>query len=208
MPYLVFEWLEGRTLEDELCAAGALSLRRAVWIARQCADGLRDLECSGLAHGDIKPQNIFLTLGGDVKLLDLGFARSIVPSPSWAAIAELAGTPEYMAPESSARDSAAGGLAAPIAKEMYSLGVTLYRMLTGRLPFVGESASLVMAHHRQVKPTLLRHFRPDAPRELCDLVGRMLAKQPIRRPASLRALIRELVDLELLVLSAELSEED
>ena len=64
MPYLVFEWTEGRTLEDELHVEERLSLRRAVWIARQTADAMRDLECDGLAHGDIKPQNIFITHPG------------------------------------------------------------------------------------------------------------------------------------------------
>jgi serine/threonine-protein kinase len=199
-PFLVFEWLEGRTLEDELADEGRLSLRRAVWIARQCADGMRDLECAGLAHGDIKPQNIYITLGGEVKLLDLGFVRSITaPSKRPTTGGPLAGTVEYLAPESL---SPAGFQ--PVAKDIYSLGVTLYRMLTGRLPFVGESASIVMLQHRQTKPTLLRHYRPDAPRELADLVSRMLAKQPFRRPSNLLALVRELVDLELSILAAEI----
>ena len=86
------------------------------------------------------------------------------------------------------------------------MGITLYRSLTGRLPFVGETASEVLQHQRQTRPTLLRRFRPDVPGELADLVGRMLAKQPMRRPQSLRALIRELVDIELTLLSAELAD--
>jgi len=199
IPYLVFEWVTGRTLEDEL-SDGALSLRRAVWIARQCADGMQDLERVGLAHGDIKPQNVFVTFGGEVKLLDLGFVRPINVSPN-GPTAEWAGTPEYTPPESLSRE-----FAHPITKDLYSLGVMLYRMITGRLPFVGDTASIVLVHQRQTKPTLLRHYRPDAPRELSDLLGRMLAKQPLRRPQGLQGLIRELVDLELLFLSSELAE--
>ena len=161
VPFLVFEWLEGRTLEEELRDVGPLTLRRAVWMARQTADGMQDLERCGLAHGDIKPQNIFITLGGEVKLLDLGFVRSIAAMPGPGAADTLLGTPEYLAPE-----SLVSGVALPVAKDMYALGVTLYRMLTGRLPFVGDSPAELMVQHRQVKPTLLRRHRPDAPRAL------------------------------------------
>ena len=91
---------------------------------------------------------------------------------------------------------------------MYSLGITLYRMLTGRLPFVGSGTVDVLVQHRQSRPTLLRRFRPDAPRELSDLLGRLLAKQPFRRPQDLRSLIREFVELELILLSSEISEGD
>jgi serine/threonine protein kinase len=200
VPFLVFEWLEGRTLEEELRDVGPLTLRRAVWMARQTADGMQDLERCGLAHGDIKPQNIFITLGGEVKLLDLGFVRSIAAMPGPGAAATLLGTPEYLAPE-----SLVSGVALPVAKDMYALGVTLYRMLTGRLPFAGDSPAELMVQHRQVKPTLLRRHRPDAPRELSDLVGKMLAKQPFRRPHNLRSLIRALVDMEISLLTSELA---
>jgi eukaryotic-like serine/threonine-protein kinase len=203
VPFLVFEWLDGRTLEDELRIEERLSLRRAVWIARQTADGMRDLECAGLAHGDIKPQNIFITHHGEVKLLDLGFVRPITPSAGRPVADEFVGTPDYLAPE-----SLTPGVKQPVIKDMYSLGITLYRMLTGRLPFVGSGATAVLVQHRQSKPTLLRRFRPDAPRELSDLLGRLLAKQPFRRPQDLRTLIRELVELELILLSSEINEDN
>jgi len=203
VPYLVFEWADGKTLEEELRDEEQLSLRRAVWIARQTADGMRDLECAGLAHGDIKPQNIFITLSGEVKLLDLGFVRPILPSAGRSMPDDFAGTPDYLAPE-----SLTAGVTQPVVKDMYSLGITLYRMLTGRLPFVGDAASAVMVQHRQTKPTLLRRYRPEAPRELCDLIGRLLAKQRFRRPQDLRSLIREFVELELILLSSEITEGD
>lgn len=203
VPYLVFEWIDGKTLEEELREEERLSLRRAVWIARQTADGMRDLESAGLAHGDIKPQNIFITLGGEVKLLDLGFVRSIAPARERSAWDGLAGTPEYLAPESLSR-----GVMQPVVKDMYSLGVTLYRMLTGRLPFGGDTASDVLLQHRQARPPIVRRYRPEAPRELSDLVGRLLAKQPFRRPQDLRSLIRELVELELILLSLEIPDGD
>jgi eukaryotic-like serine/threonine-protein kinase len=201
VPYLVFEWTEGRTLEDELRVEERLSLRRSVWIARQAADAMRDLECNGLAHGDIKPQNIFITLPGEVKLLDLGFVRPIHPAASRPVPDEFLGTPDYLAPE-----SLTSAITQPVVKDMYSLGITLYRMLTGRLPFVGSGTADVLVQHRQSRPALLRRFRPDAPRELSDLLGRLLAKQPFRRPQDLRTLIREFVELELILLSCEIDE--
>jgi serine/threonine-protein kinase len=111
------------------------------------------------------------------------------------------GTPEYMAPESLTKT-----LSPPVAKDVYSLGVTLFRMLTGRLPFSGDTPAALAALQRQSRPPLARHYRPEIPRELADLVGRMLAKQPIRRPQNLRSLVREMVDLELLLISTELNE--
>ena len=113
VPFLVFEWLEGRTLDEELRGEGPLSLRRAVWMARQTADAMHDLERCGLAHGDIKPQNIFITLGGEVKLLDLGFVRPIAVQPGPNAGDTLLGTPEYLAPE-----ALVSGTALPVAKDM------------------------------------------------------------------------------------------
>ena len=114
VPYIVFEWLNGRTLEDELTAEGPLSLRRAVWMARQCADGMRDLECAGLAHGDIKPQNLFLTIGGELKLLDLGFVASIVGSEANLPADAFAGTPEVHGSGIAVRCAFAGGDQGPL----------------------------------------------------------------------------------------------
>ncbi|MEX2286009.1 MAG: serine/threonine-protein kinase [Planctomycetaceae bacterium] len=189
---LLFEWLDGITLEQRLAREGALPVGTAVWIARQCAQGLADLAQAGYAHGDVKPSNIILTQGGDAKLVDLGFARSIVGRREGASTRLFTGTAEYMAPEALLPQASS-----PITKDVYSLGISLFRMVTGCLPFVGDTTTVTLRLQRTARPPQLRRKCPSAPRELAVLVDRMLAKQPIRRPASLTELVRSLINVEL-----------
>jgi serine/threonine-protein kinase len=187
----LFEWLEGESLESRLGARGQIPVETTVWVARQCVQGLLALEQAGFSHGDIKPANIFLASSGDVKLVDLGFARSTGIKPSDASKV-LTGTAEYMAPESLSRlDSP------PIAKDVYSLGITLFRMLTGELPFVADTTADVLQLQRTARPPQLRRRCPEVPSEFAQVVQQMLAKQPIRRPTCLRDLVRTLIDFEL-----------
>ena len=194
-PYTILEWVDGVSLEQRLSGGQRLPVGQAVWIARQCALGLTALEQAGYSHGDVKPANIFLTAGGPVKLIDLGFARAAEGSRTRSRDNPMMGTPEYLAPETLSRAPAN-----PVTGDMYSLGVTLFRMLTGRLPFAAEAPAEILRHQRQSKPPLLRRWCPEAPRELAGLVNRLLAKQPIRRPRSLSALVEELIRLELMTL--------
>ena len=203
LPYLVLEWLSGRTLESRLIAERKLLCRDALWIGRQCAQGLHALVKAGFTHGDIKPSNIFLCADGVVKLIDLGFAR-----PDRQAASELAegderkivGTPEYMAPETMAAVESGGP-----ARDVYSLGVTLYRMLTGVLPFQGQTAGEILKQQQQAVPQRLRSLAPHVPGEVDDLVTRLLSKQPLRRGRGLSWLIHDLIGLELSYLAAESS---
>ena len=193
-PHIILEWLDGCSLEQLLQhESEPLPVCKALWIARQCAAGLADLEQAGYAHGDVKPANIFVEPQGEAKLVDLGFARQLNMSGG----GPLSGTPEYMAPE-----SLCPAELHPVQRDIYSLGVTLYRMLTGRLPFAGDSAADVLHQQRSARPPLLRRLRPEAPRALADFVGRLLAKQPLRRPANMQAVVRELIRLELAALTA------
>jgi serine/threonine-protein kinase len=193
--YMVLEWHPGQTLERLLDAEPRLPIERALWIARQAAQGLRDLLQAGYTHGDVKPANVLVGHDGAVKLLDLGFARAVVGSRrdeaprNWGV---LTGTPEYLAPEALQRGSANG-----MAKDLYSLGIMLYRMLTGRLPFQGETAAEILKQQRAAIPYPLRHLAPDVSRELAELVESLLAKQPIRRPASYAEVIDRLIGAEL-----------
>jgi serine/threonine protein kinase len=200
-PHLVLEWLAGKTLEARLADGQRLFCREALWIARQCAQGMHALLAAGYTHGDIKPSNIFVLNGGRVKLIDLGFAR-----PDHQIAADLVetddrpvtGTPEYLAPEVLVHGDAGG-----VARDVYSLGVTLFRMLTGSLPFKGESIVDILRQHQQSLPPRLRSLAPDVPREVSGLVQRLLSKQPLRRGGGLSWLIDELIGLELSLLTAE-----
>jgi serine/threonine protein kinase len=189
---VLLEWLDGTTLESRLQEERSLSVATSVWIARQCAAGLLALEQAGFAHGDVKPANLFLARTGEVKLVDLGFCRSIRPGGNSGSSPVLTGTAEYLAPESLSRHESN-----PVLRDVYSLGVTLFRMLTGELPFAAETTSLVLQLQRTARPPILRRKRPEVSAELARLVQQMLAKQPIRRPANLRSLVRTLIDFEL-----------
>jgi serine/threonine-protein kinase len=200
-PFLILEWLAGRTLESRLGTGQRLFCREALWIARQCAQGMHALLIAGFTHGDIKPSNIFILEDGSVKLIDLGFARpDRLPTNDLAIerLPSLTGTPEYLAPEAFLAGDAAG-----VGRDIYSLGVTMYRMLTGTLPFTGVTVVEVVRQHQGSLPHPLRALAPDVPREVSGLIQRLLSKQPIRRGGGLSSLIRELIGLELLLLAAD-----
>lgn len=194
-PYTVLEWVEGTTLEEKLEHGERLPVREAVWIARQTAMGLRDLTGAGYAHGDLKPANIFVMPSGEVKIGDLGFAKPVRHDRQVGGDPLLTGTPEYMAPE-----IVGGDTRGHAAADVYSLGVTLYRMLAGRLPFRGETVAQVLRQQRQGKPPALEQFAPQVPGDLSRLLTHMLAKQPLRRPRNLDDVIRKLIDIELAAL--------
>lgn len=190
-PRLIFEWLSGDTLESRLARVGRLGTRESLWIARQCVQALADLLTAGFTHGDIKPSNLFLCRSGLVKLIDLGFAR-----PDHRVVDDLStslmGTPEYLAPDALVPSEQSGA-----ARDLYALGVTLYRTLTGVTPFQGASVGEVMRQQQTHTPAKLRTHLPYVSAELEGLVERLLSKQPLRRPTGLRSLLHELVGMEL-----------
>lgn len=192
---LVLEWLTGHSLEAELVECHHLSCNDAVWIARQCAQGLLDLHLAGFSHGDIKPSNVFLQFDGAVKLIDLGFSRPLRVAANDRTIDDrgcLTGTPEYMAPE-----SLSPALRDGVAKDIYGFGVTLYRMLAGRLPFHGTEVGEILQQQQRSLPPSLRSIAPHVPREIADFTERLLSKQPFRRASGLAGLVRELVLFEI-----------
>jgi serine/threonine-protein kinase len=201
-PFLLLEWLSGQTLEACLTYRKKLFCREALWIARQCAQGMHGLLVAGYTHGDIKPSNIFICDDGTVKLIDLGFARpdhrSAIDLADPAGLM-LAGTPEYLAPEVLIPRNSEG-----IARDIYALGITMYRMLTGALPFQGAAIADVLRQHQQTLPVPLRELAPEVPREVAQLVHRLLSKEPFRRGDGLSWLIRDLIGQELEVLGSHL----
>jgi len=192
---VVMPWLDGATLRDHVAAGGDFDLPEALWLARQVAEGLEALHRSGWMHGDVKPSNIFISPPGHVTLLDLGFARRAGETGS-AGDRCVAGTCNYLAPE-----WITSALRADIRSDIYSLGVVLFELLSGRLPFAGKDLAEVAAQHQQATPPDLRRLVPHLPRDVTDLIRRMLAKDPLRRPQTPRELIDRLAALEIATFS-------
>lgn len=182
-PYLVMDWVEGPTLKDRL-EAGPLAPSEALQIAVEIAEGLEFAHEHDVIHRDLKPANI--VLDPTVRLLDFGAAR--MPSGRKLTVTgEVIGTPHYMSPDhlSSSVDHRC---------DLYSLGVVLYQMLTGRVPFPGEDARQVLAAHLTEKVPDLELDHPMADR-LQLILNRALAKTPRRRFNSAREMAQALREL-------------
>jgi serine/threonine-protein kinase len=163
-----------------------------LWIARQVADALAALfEVAGVIHTDVKPENIMVSPAGHATLIDFGFAQTTAEANHWTS-RPLAGTLAYIAPEMVTSTLAAGPRS-----DIYSLGVTLYEMLTGQRPWETNDPGELATLHREAKPTDIRALRPDTPEAVATLIHSMLAKDALRRPASARELAATLVRLEI-----------
>lgn len=191
--YLVLDYVPGADLATIASHGGPMRVPDAAEAIRQAAVGLAHLHSHGLVHRDIKPANLMLTPDGNVKILDL--SRALMPenqedresvSTSWMVV----GNPWCIAPEQ-IFDAQHVGPAADI----YSLGCTLFRLLCGRAPFDAETHNnrqkLLQAHWMEPPPPV-RAFRPDAPRPLDKLIGRLLSKSPEQRERDASRLARDL----------------
>ena len=180
--FLAMEHLEGRDLERAIEETGRLSATRAVHVARQICDALAEAHARGVVHRDLKPSNVMLvTRGRDdefVKVLDFGIAK--VRGVALTHSGMVFGTPEYMSPEQ-LRGRALDGRS-----NLYALGVVLFEMLAGRLPFECDTPEEWMTAHLERLPPTVSESAPDAevPRELEALVARLMAKDPAARPAT------------------------
>ncbi len=185
--YMVMEYVEGRDLGQEL-EIGPLSIARTIRIARQLLEGLHAIHEGGIIHRDIKPANVMLTTrSGDrdfVKLMDFGIARALGDA-SLTATGHVVGTPNFMAPEQ------LRGHEVDRRTDLYAVGVTLFAMIAGKLPFEGNTAMLAGAHVFQPPPSLAR-LRPETPPALVAAVERALAKAPADRFADALELARAL----------------
>jgi serine/threonine-protein kinase len=177
--YIVMEYVEGSDLKSLILRNGLLPIDHAVAIAEDVAEGLEAAHRLGMVHRDVKPQNILVSPSGEVKITDFGIAKSSL-STALTETGVTFGTADYLSPEQ------ARGFAATPRSDIYALGVTLYEMLTGRLPFTGENAVAVAMQHVSVEPPPPRMFNAQIPPRLEELVLVALRKNPDERPASAR----------------------
>src|ERR671928_993880 len=173
--YIVMEYVEGSDLKALIRQHGALPIERAVQIAEDVARALEAAHRIGLVHRDVKPQNIIVGSGGQVKITDFGIAKSNL-STAMTETGVTFGTADYISPEQ------ARGQPATPQSDIYSLGVTLYEMLTGRLPFSGDSSIAVAMQHVSADPPPPRMYNPRIPPQLESLVLRVLSKDADGRP--------------------------
>jgi len=180
LAYIVMEWLEGRTLEEELRMSRRLSFEYIARTLGQIAAALDYAHARLIVHRDLKPSNIMLVPLDDgreqVKVVDFGIAK-VINDTAASPVSRIMGTPHYSSPEQFRIGADIDGRS-----DIYSLGVLLFQMLTGRLPFDGATPEEIMLLHRAESPPPVRGFRPDAPVAIEQLVERMLAKEPRFRP--------------------------
>ena len=200
IPFLVMPLLEGEPLDARLKREGKQTVKEAVRIAREMAEGLASAHEKGLIHRDIKPANIWLEASpgrksgeSRVKILDFGLAKENLARDGEGGLTQsgaIMGTPAYMSPEQ------ARGLPVDGRSDLFSLGGVLYQMLTGKRPFTGSDTMAILtslAVDTPTEPVQLDHLCPPV---LSQLTMRLLAKNPDGRPASAQILVDELVKFE------------
>ena len=194
MHYIVQEYVQGQNLRDWLARNGPPLLQPALSIMRQIAAALGKAAEQGVIHRDIKPENIMITSAGEVKVADFGLARVIreneAEATSLTQIGITMGTPLYMSPEQ------VEGRPLDHRSDLYSFGVLCYHLLTGKPPFVGDTALAVAVQHVKKQPKALEQQRPDLPPALCRVVHQMLAKDPDQRWNSCGELLHELYRIQ------------
>jgi eukaryotic-like serine/threonine-protein kinase len=175
-PYIVMEYVEGRTLRDIIKTEGRLPARRAMDIAADVAGALDFSHKNGLIHRDVKPANVMITEAGAVKVMDFGIARAVADNGATVTqTANVIGTAQYLSPEQ------ARGETVDPRSDVYSLGCLLYELVTGVPPFQGDSPVAVAYQHVRENATAPTTRVPDLPRALDSIIMKALAKNQLNR---------------------------
>lgn len=194
--FLVMEYVEGQDLAALVKARGPLPLADAVDLIMQAAKGLHYAHSEGVIHRDIKPSNMLLDKEGRLRILDMGLARMgdavDVADDELTYSGQVMGTFDFMAPEQALDSHAVDARA-----DIYSLGCTLYAILTGRAPYRGKTVGQKIVAHREQPIPSLRAVRADAPESLDAIFQKMLAKRPEHRQQSMSELLTQLQALAL-----------
>ena len=183
--FISMKYVDGSSLKELIRAAGRLNVDRALSITRQVCLALIAAHKQGVIHRDLKPQNIMLDRSGTAVVMDFGIARAVGVDETIAR-GLVVGTPEYISPEQ------ARGMPGDERADIYALGCVLYEMLTGRGPFIADSAQAVMEKHMSEDPGPPSDLDPDLPHGIDEIVLTCLSKDPAKRYASAEDLLRSL----------------
>lgn len=196
--YVVLPWLNGASATALLAVRKKLEAPLALWIARQAAHALEALHVAGYVHGDVNPRNMFFGADGHVTLIDLSCSSRIERdqdiSDLDSAVPAIVGTPKYLAPEVFV------GRRADPRSDIYSLGLSLYAMLAGKLPPAPDDLAELAKYKRTAKLPNVRYFAPEVPVEVAILLQELTACDPLRRPNSARDVANRLMRLEIATL--------
>ena len=174
-PYIVMQFIEGRTLADYLASGKTIPPMKATQVAKEIAEALAAAHAEGVIHRDIKPANVMVTRDGKVLVMDFGIARLISGPETAPQTSAVLGTASYLSPEQ------AQGHSVDARSDIYALGVVLYEMLTGRPPFTGDSPMAIAYKQVNATPEAPSSVNPDVPPELDAVVMRALSKNPANR---------------------------
>jgi eukaryotic-like serine/threonine-protein kinase len=185
--YMVMEWVDGRLLRKIIAENGKLPLERAVRIALAICDALDYIHSHGVVHRDLKPENIMVNDKDRIKLIDFGIAgQAGARRLTFAKLSQVMGTPDYISPEQ------VKGKRGDARSDIYALGVMLYEMLTGKVPFQGPNPFAIMNDRLLNNPIPPRELNPEISPELQEIIYRAIEREPKNRYASAREFARDL----------------
>jgi serine/threonine-protein kinase len=177
-PYIAMEVIEGRSLKELILSRGPVPVEKAITYAKQILSALRFAHRNGIIHRDIKPHNILVGVEDRLKVTDFGIARA--GASEMTEVGSIMGTAQYLSPE----QAGGSGSLVTAASDLYSAGVVLYEMLTGQVPFSGDTPFEIAMKHLNETPRPPSELEPGVPDELDQIVLRALAKDPADRYAS------------------------